>query len=259
MIKLISGFLFVSFSVLSFEQVSAQKIDVGVIGGLSVPQLKSTGDNIISQDYKSRLGATYGVFADFGVIKNFSIKVVAAYASQGGKRNGSQPLTSLPPELLQLIPPGTQLYANFDNEAILNYLEIPVMAKLEWGGKLKYYANLGPYIGILLSAKQITEGSSQLYFDKAGTKPLSFMGQPLPGISFNATTNVKNDINSINVGITGGGGLTYPLSKAIKVLLDVRGAYGFTNIQEDTQANGESKTGGVFITTGLAYSFHHKK
>ena len=49
------------------------------------------------------------------------------YSSEGGQRNGMQALagSSFNPQ----VPAGTYFYANYNNESILNYLEIPVMAK----------------------------------------------------------------------------------------------------------------------------------
>ena len=58
----------------------------------------------------------------------------------------------------------------------------------------------------------------------------------------------------MNVGITGGGGLAYMVSKKLECIVDVRASYGFKTIQKDTNANGKSNTGGLFITVGLAYS-----
>lgn len=241
-------------ALLLLQPANAQKLYLGVDGGLSIPQLKSSGDNEISQGYSSRMAPVFGVFADIGVKDNFSIKTFINYAGQGGKRDGMQPIPVTPASLAQLLPPGTRLYANFNNEAILNYLEIPIMANLEWGHKWKYFVELGPYVGFLLNAKQKTSGNSQLYFDKEGKQPVSIMGQPLPPQSFDAENDVKNDINSTNFGITGGGGLAYCFNNPLKLYLDVRGAYGLTHIQKDTDKNGKSNTGGLFVTLGLAYA-----
>lgn len=234
--------------------VNAQKIQIGLNGGISIPELKSSGDNEVSRGYTSRLAAIFGGFADFAITKKISLIAFINYAGQGGKRTGMQPVTDVSAELSQLLPPGTVLYANFNNEAVLNYLEIPLMAKIKWGAKLKYHLNAGPYIGFLLSAKQKTSGSSQFFLDKEGAIPLSVMGQPLPAQSFDANTDVKKDIHSANFGITGAGGFGYPLNKTGEIILDVRGAYGFTSIQKDTKANGKSNTGGLFITLGYAYT-----
>lgn len=237
--------------------VFSQTIAAGVNAGISIPQLKSSGDNEISKDYSSRLAATFGLFTDIGFTQQFSVKAAVNYAGQGGKRQGTQPITAIPPAFAQMLPSGTVLYADFKNESVLNYLEIPVTAKFTWGSTLKYYVNAGPYVGILLNATQKTNGTSALYFDKESTQPLTIQGEPLPPQSFKADTDIKKDINPINFGITGGIGLAYGVGSSGEVILDARGAYGLTTIQKDTQANGKSHTGGLFLTLGYAYTLRH--
>jgi hypothetical protein len=79
-------------------------------------------------------------------------------------------------------------------------------------------------------------------------------GQPIPTQSFDATTDINEDINSTNFGITGGIGFAYNLNKKSAVLLDARAAYGLKSIQKDTSVNGDSKTGGLFLTLGYLFS-----
>lgn len=227
--------------------LSAQSTLLGINGGISIPHLKSSGDNEISKGYASRLAANYGVFADLGITQQFSVKFAIQYAGQGGKRTGMQPFTSMPPGML---------YANFNNQSVLNYLDIPVMAKFTWGSTFKYYLNAGPYCGVLLNATQKTDGNSQFFLDKGGTQPVSIQGQPLPAQSFKADTDIKKDINPVNFGLTGGVGLGYQISRSGEISLDIRAAYGLTTIQKDTQANGKSHTGGLFLTLGYAYVLH---
>lgn len=238
----------------------AQKIKIGLDAGVSIPELKSNNSNELSQGYKSRLASVFGAFADFGIDKIFSIKVFINYAGQGGKRTGMQPVTNIPGQLGSMLPPGTTLYADFKNISALNYLEIPVMAKWEWGNSWRYYLNVGPYVGLLLSAKQKTSGNSQLYFDKGGTMPVpdpANPGQPLPPLSFDATTDVKSSLHKGNFGITGGGGIVKNICKTGELILDVRGAEGLTTIQKDSQNDGKNHTGGLFITLGYAVSLKH--
>ena len=66
----------------------------------------------------------------------------------------------------------------------------------------------------------------------------------------------KKDINPVNFGINGGVGLGYALGASGEIDLDVRAAYGLTTIQKDTQTNGKSHTGDLFLTLGYAYVLH---
>lgn len=244
-------FLFLSISFLFCFSSKAQKIKLGLDAGVSIPELKSNNSNELSQGFKSRLASVFGAFADFNINKEFSLKAFINYAGQGGKRTGMQPVTDVPPQLAAMFPPGTTFYANFKNVSALNYLEIPVMAKWEWGTSWRYYVDIGPYVGFLLSAKQKTSGNSPIYTDKGGSNPIT------PPQSFDATTDVKSSLNKTNFGITGGAGISKSMGKCGDLILDVRAADGLTTLQKDTQNDGKNHTGGLFITLGYAVSLKH--
>ena len=231
-----------------------QNVKIGIKAGTSIPSLRDNGENEISKDYESKMSGNFGLVADFLISGRFSLKTGLDYSGQGGVRNGQQPVTNLPSQLSQFLPKGTYIYANFNNNSILNYMEIPVMGKLEWGNKMKYYLNAGPYVGVLLNAKQKTSGNSQFYLDKTAMMPLTISGQPLGNQSFDANTDVKDDINSTNIGLTGGVGLSFDLSRNSALVFDARAAYGLKSVQKDTELNGNSKTGGIFLTLGYLFS-----
>lgn len=231
-IFIVTGSIFPAFS---------QETFVGVRGGISIPNL-SGGTNEVSKGYTSRLGPVFGALLEWGIKKDFALQFEVNYASQGGQKNGMQPITN-PPSQLPPNPNG-YYYANFKNEAILNYLEIPVMAKWSW---TNFYVNAGPYIGFLLNAKTKTSGSSNIYADNQGTQQVT--PQPVP---FDSTTDVKSDIKSANFGISGGIGFKQPVYHG-HVFIDARFEYGFNSIQKNTSVDGKSHTGGVFVTAGYAF------
>ncbi|MDH3493089.1 MAG: PorT family protein [Acidobacteriota bacterium] len=231
------------------------KTFVGFKGGVSIPQLSGGQDNELSRDFKSRVAPNFGVFADVGVNKSFSVQAELNYAGQGGKRTGIQPVTQPIPGLPPL-PPGAFYYGDFKNTAELTYIEVPVLAKYKFGdsAKPRFYVNAGPYYGRLISAKTKTAGSSTLFLDRDGRIPILLPpnGAPLPPIPFDATTDIKNDVNSNNFGITGGGGYEIPFGKNY-LQFDVRVSRGFLSIQRDTAANGNSKTGNIVVSVGYAF------
>ncbi len=237
-----------------FAGTNGQSVKIGIKAGTSIPSLRDDGNNEITRDYESKMAGSFGLIADIGISGKLSIKTGLDYSGQGGVRDGQQPVTDLPVQFSQLLPQGSYIYANFNNNSVLNYMEIPIMVKLEWGNKLKYYLNAGPYLGFLLNAKQKTSGSSQFYLDKNGTMPLTISGQPLGLQSFDANTDIKDDINSTNIGMTGGVGLSFDLNKKSALVFDARAAYGLKSVQKDTELNGNSKTGGIFLTLGYVFS-----
>jgi hypothetical protein len=225
---------------------------LGLKGGLSIPDLSGGSGNPLSDNYTSRLALNFGVLSDFKVHKNFSLQVELNYAGQGGKRDGLQPITNLPASLSQGLPAGTYLYANFKNKAVLDYLELPIMAKLSWGKMFGYYVNAGPYLGYLLHAAEKTKGTSTIYEDPGGQVPLTEMGYPVPAQNFDANTDVTSSIKRFNVGVTGGGGVDWKLDPKDKLFFDARFEYGFINIQKYS-VDGKDNTGNLLLSLGYAH------
>lgn len=250
--RMLSYSVLISLFLIGIKTAGAQ-VRVGIHGGLSVPDL-SGGNNIISEGYTSRLAPNFGITAEFGITNIFSIEPQVNFDGQGGQRNGVQPITStsLPP-----LPSGGYYYANFKNSSILDYVEIPVLAKFTFGiGGFGIDVNAGPYVGFLLNATQKTSGTSPIYINQNGT-PLVMPGPngtyvPVPAQSFDASTNVKSSINEVNAGIDGGIGIILPVSGRSEISLDVRGLYGFSNIQKYAQ-DGTSHTGNLLVSLGYSY------
>jgi hypothetical protein len=248
--KLLVFTLAASALLLSAGKISAQTPWVGLHGGLSIPDLSGGSGNQLSTGYTSRLAANFGLQGEWHVYQRFSIEVELNYAGQGGQRNGVQPITNLPPSLAAEVPPGDYLYANFKNKAVLNYLELPVMARFSWGRTLIFYANGGPYMGYLLHAEEKTKGTSTIYEDAKGD-PLTIQGYPVPPQDFTANTDITSSIKRFNVGATGGVGLALPLAPRDKVFFDARFEYGFINIQKSS-VDGTNNTGNVLLSLGYS-------
>ena len=244
-------FVLVCLTSLSFSQSSPLKggtdFSVGILGGINIPRLSGGNGNELSRDYTSRSGPAFGLTASLGLGPHFALTADLLYSSEGGKRNGVQAIdaSSINPQ----VPAGTYFYANFKNQSILNYAEIPVMVKyiIPFNKSQKVYVDFGPYVGFLLNAKQKTNGSSIIYADRTQTIPVSDTQ------SFNASTSITSDINTVNFGLTGGAGFAQMFNSG-EVFLDVRGAYGLTVIQK-VSANGSSHNGNLLIDMGYALHF----
>jgi hypothetical protein len=232
---------------------SAQDIAIGVRGGVSIPNLTAAGSeqNPLNTGYSSRLGPEFGLFAEFKISELFSLEPMIEYSSQGGKKDGLQAFP-VPTDMVALFPPGlapTYLYANFNSEAKLNYLMIPVLAKFGHSfpeSAFRIYADVGPFVGFLLNAKQVTSGNSEIYTDPSGQQPL-----PVGSQSFDDTQDIKNQLNSTNFGIEGNIGVSYKFGNS-DVFFEAGGNYGFLNIQKGS-ADGKNNTGAATIVLGYSY------
>jgi len=244
---IINVILLISFAgFLNLNRASAQDTWLGVKGGLSIPSLQG-GNNEISKGYKSRFGPDFGIFGYKDFSDHWAIQVELSYVSQGGIKKGIQ---ALDPTLLTglPVPQGIPLYANFKNEAIMNYLELPVLAKYTIPLKktYKFYIDGGPNFGYLVSGKTQTSGTSQIFLDPSGQQPIT----EIPAQSFKAETDIKDQLKKMNVGITGGVGISRTLGPG-DLVLDVRGSYGFISVQKDPE-NGQNNTGCLVISLGYA-------
>ncbi len=244
-------FVSVCLSALSFGQQSelndGSKFTLGIHGGLNLPRLSGGNGNELSRDYTSREGIAFGLTSSLSLNSRFSLQVDLMYSSEGGKRNGVQAFDAS--SFNPLVPAGTYFYADYNNESILNYVELPVMLKylIPLNKSLKFYADFGPYFGILLNARQKTSGSSIVYADRAETQPVS------APVSFDASTDITSSINSFNFGLTGGGGLAKTLNSG-EIFIDLRGAYGLIVIQKNKE-DGSSHNGYLLIDVGYAIHF----
>jgi hypothetical protein len=227
----------------------------GIFGGLNLPKLTGGGDNASDSDWPSRLGPAFGITGTYRMTENWFLRADALYSSEGGIRDGMQAIdgSTLDPS----IPAGTFFYADYKNESVLNYFEIPVLLKykLPLNRSSAFYADLGPYAGILLNAKQKTSGSSIVYADKEGTIPVSVdqsTGNPVE-IPLDSDTNITDKIKKFNFGVTGGIGFSHKIGIG-DLSLDIRVAYGLTAVQKEEQS-GTSHTGNLLVALGYSIPF----
>lgn len=242
---------------------------IGIKAGFGIPNLTAGSVTTpLSEGYSSRIGFYGGIVAEFQSDNWFGIRSEINYSSQGGKRFGLQALP-VPPEmqlLWQILPlfgatPDEYMYADIKSYAILNYLEVPVMAKatINLVKGVHFYMQAGPYLGILLNAKNITAGTSTIYIDKNGTVSVDdvFQEAQVPTTvgpqSFDHTENINSDVHRMNVG--GQGALGFDIAmRSGKLFIEGGGNYGFIHIQKD-KANGTNNTGAGTVTMGYLHQF----
>ncbi len=234
--------------------LNAQAQYLGIKGGWSLPSL-SGGTNEISKGWKTRSAFNFGLLGTSELTDRLALQIEVNYASQGGRKNGLQPLSD---GAIPLLPSGMTFYADFKNQAIMNYLEVPILAKYNFL-KTRYrklYIDAGPYFGYLLNAHNKSAGTSSIFADKNGTTisipnpqdPTQYI--PLPEQSLDANVNITSDIKKFNMGLTGGIGVAQTFGNG-DFFIDIRGYYGFINIQKDP-INGKNNTGALVWSLGYA-------
>ncbi len=267
----IISFIFLFSTQISNAQTPETRspIKIGVKIGSSLGRLSNETSNIYTNDYESVSGIDWGFIIEFPKTERISIQTEINFTQRGGKRIGLQPLTGneLSEQLNQFLPfigiplitDENPLYADFESESDLDYLEIPVLVKFGWGNDFRFYAEMGPYLGILLNASQHTRGNSQIYFDSQGTNAVIVPnpnGQPpfieLPAQSFDVNTKIKDDLHTVNFGGIVGIGAIKKMGERSEIFLDARASYSFGAIQFD-EVFGKSHIGGIIFSIGYSY------
>jgi hypothetical protein len=242
-------FLFVT------SQGISQNIKFGIKGGLSLPNLSSSGGSDVSKGYKTISGPDLALVVEYIIAKKFSIETGFEWSTQGGQKSGLQTIPASP-ELAQYFPPGSNvqfLYASFKSTVRLQYLMLPLLIKytvnLDHSGHWKFYWDAGLFGGLLLTANASAAGASKVYYDKQETNFVSSVP-----IQFDSTGDIKNQLHQGNFGIEGNIGGLYHL-KSISYFIEAGGNYGFINLQKNSQ-NGINYTGALIFRLGLLYNFH---
>jgi hypothetical protein len=249
--------LFTLVCIFSSEFSFSQNWQFGLKGGLSLPNLTSSGGSDVSKGYKTISGSDFALVADKKLSKKFSLETGIEWSTQGGQKSGLQTIPATA-DLAQYFPSGSNvkyLYANFTSTVRLQYLMLPVLLKytmsLDNADHWKLYVDGGPYGALLITAKGSASGSSKVYYDQEETKPVV----PFP-VQFDSTGNIKNQLHTGNLGVEGNLGLLYQFT-SISVFAEGGGNYGFIDLQKNSQ-NGINHTGALIFRIGILISLKPK-
>ncbi len=126
-------------------------------------------------------------------------------------------------------------------------------------GRVRFFAEAGPYAGYLVRARAVTSGSSALFLDEQGTMPIIVPPATDPlVIDLGADTGVMDSLKRTNIGLTGGGGVTCPLGRGCLVL-EARFQLGLATIQRDVATSGNTQTGAVVMSLGYKLPLGQRK
>ncbi|WP_162852664.1 porin family protein [Dinghuibacter silviterrae] len=222
---------------------------LGVEGGVGIPNLTAGGSSPVSKGYSSILGPDFGVFAEYGWKKRWSLRAELSFVTEGGKKNGVQAIPTAPfaAYFPQGYTPPEYFYATFYSKARLNYLQLPLLAKYKMplGAHWTLSVNLGPYVAYLLNAKTITKDSSMIYYDPQEQQPF-----PVGKQDFSGTEDITDQIHRFNCGFQGGIAIEHPCGHGY-LFLNAGGSYGVINIQRYAE-DGKNNTGSATAVIGYA-------
>ena len=193
--------LFLTAAIFTSFTLKAQTATFGVKAGITGSNMKFSASGI-SMSMTTKIGYYAGAMADINVADNFSVQPELYYSLMGAKVKGSGDGTG------------------FDGgKTDLSYVNLPILLKYKNEG---FGVFLGPQIGVLVSAKSKSDGT---------------------------TEDLKKDLKSTD--FSGILGASYTLPNGFG--LDARYELGFGNIEKDAQG-GSVKNNGFMV--GVHYFFN---
>ena len=189
----------------------------GFEGGPSSTAL--IGNNLVDLDTKPDFGFITGLFGQYNINQYYSIKMAANYQQKGAKTY-----------LNQTTPTGS---ISLEGKTDIYYITIPVMFRANYSSFVKFFVNAGPYLGILLSNKTKIDPTA------------NYAGRDDDNTDSTASTDF---------GISGGLGLSIPLSASSMISLEFRDDIGLTNVLGDYAVNNDAITDNDVSTKNNAFS-----
>lgn len=158
--------LFIILLLLNCFYASPQT-EMGVKAGVSLAGLEGNFEQ--GELSLSNQGPSGGIIVVLKISPSFYIQPEVNFCQQGDKRTGMQHVPGNVISWISFNDP--ELYADVESTIKLNYVEIPLLAKLVFGHKFKYYVSFGPYIAFCTKASRQITGNSYLYLNSKGTVP----------------------------------------------------------------------------------------
>jgi len=165
--------------------------------GLNLANLR--GDDV--DNNKMLIAFNAGVAGNIAISEMFAVQVEALYDAKGAKYEG------------------TDASGNEENYPFsLGYITVPILAQASFGDEIKFYGELGPTIGLLMSAK--LDGESEM--------------TTMDGSGNTVTVKYKDNYKSTDFGLGIGAGAKVPLS-GLALVIGARYNLGLTNIGEEQE------------------------
>ncbi len=181
----------------TFVNGQVNKFDIGIEGGPSLTSIR--GNDFLAEFQYPTIGYSGGLSLQYNFPKLVSIRTNISYERKGvvAKFNATDINGSVIGEI--------KTHTFFD------YLTIPLLTRFNFGSKIKFFINAGPYFGYLIKNTNITEEFNE--FPEY--------------ISENT-----DDYQKFDFGLTGGLGCMLPIKNNFSLSLEIRNNLGLKNINQ---------------------------
>lgn len=183
--------------------------EFGAEGGAGIRSIRLNMSNLDSIK-KSEIGFVGGLTGQYNINEMLSLKLAAEFERKGAKFESAT---------------GKEQF-NYD------YLSIPLLLKTKFGNKIKFFINAGPFVAILLKAKQKSNNTNMT-----------------------PDADITDLYKKTEIGISGGAGVIIPVGRTINISFEVRDNFGLTDIlKEGSSTNGTTvKTNNVNLMAGISF------
>ena len=210
----------------TFSFAQQERILLGVESGISIARLSYEKPNL-NNGFDSRVGYGAGAAFQYNFSKMISFRTGIMYERKGASADITFTDNS------GNVTGKTVVRDNF------NYLVVPLMLRVTFGGNTNFYLNAGPYAGILL--KRVWK-----YKDKI---TLPFGGEL-------EAVDLTDDTEDSEFGIAAGIGVSTLYSEKIVLSFEIRDNKGLTNV---SPYDNRVTTNSVLFLAGMAFKFGSKE
>jgi hypothetical protein len=191
---------------------------VGVEGGGGLSTLRG---NQVLNNLDPLLGYTGGLWIRYDFKRFFTLKTGVYYDLKGTTGD------------IGIVDTAGNKLGTFKVKQSFNYISVPLLARLNFGKKVSWFINAGPYMCILL--RQTVTSESALIFFPSGE------------------SDGTNDFNRTDFGVSMGIGLSFTIDKII-LSMEARDNLGLINISKlPLYGSGSIKTNAANMVFGIGY------
>ena len=219
------------------------QVQVGPKVGLNLYKINDGEDASEGVKEPFGIGFNLGVASSFNITDNFAIAPELIFTQKGSRVKS---------EGAEMILDGTTeipMEYSYTERVKLNFLEMPVLARIAFGNTVKGYANVGPSFGYWLGGKFSYDSEVNGESESEDSK-IKFVSE-YDDDSDDAEI-LKEDVNRLEIGAVLGGGLMLDTS-AGSLLFDVRYQAGLTNLSNYEDMDGEEKVKNNGLSISVIY------
>ena len=176
-----------------------------------------------------RMGIKGGISARYISAKHFGIQLEINYA-EGGWNEKFQPENGNPVYVKSID------FTNVKISRRLNYIDIPLLAHIYFGEKIRFFVNLGPKLGILASYQELKHNMT--------TEQIAAFKQNDPRI-------YDKGHRSFDYGLAVGGGLDFKIGR-LHAIAEGRYTFGFGDVYRNSKSDIYQRSNNQFLAVSLA-------